>query len=84
MWVPQTIGSPEVAGNKPGDYWPGARFVDWIGADIFSKFATPSVWSAFRHFYRHWHHPDRHHWPFVVGETRPGITTPAAPSPAAS
>lgn len=71
MWVPQTIGSPQIAGNEPGDYWPGARYVDWIGADIYSKFATPGVWSAFRHFYRHWDHPDRHHWPFVVSEYSP-------------
>ena len=71
MWVPQTIGSPEVAGNEPDDYWPGGRFVDWIGADIYSKFATPGVWSAFRHFYSHWRNPHRHHWPFVVGEYAP-------------
>jgi hypothetical protein len=71
MWVPQTIGSPEVAGNAPGDYWPGGRFVDWIGADIYSRFATPGVWSAFRHFYSHWRNPRRHHWPFVVGEYAP-------------
>ena len=71
MWVPQTLGSPEIAGNAPGDYWPGGRFVDWIGADIYSKFATPGVWSAFRHFYSHWRSPHRHHWPFVVGEYGP-------------
>ena len=71
MWNPQTIGSPDKGGNEPGDYWPGGRYVDWIGADIYSKFATPGVWSAFRHFYRHWHNPRRHHWPFVVGEYAP-------------
>jgi len=71
MWVPQTIGSPQVAGNAPGDYWPGGRYVDWIGADIYSKFATPSVWSAFKSFYSHWGNPKRHHWPFVVGEYSP-------------
>jgi hypothetical protein len=71
MWVPQTIGSPNVIGNTPGRYWPGARFVDWIGADIYSKFATPGIWSAFRHFYSHWRNPGKHHWPFVVGEYSP-------------
>jgi hypothetical protein len=71
MWVPQTIGSPDIAANTPGKYWPGGRFVDWIGADIYSKFATPGIWSAFRHFYSHWRNPDRHHWPFVVGEYAP-------------
>jgi hypothetical protein len=71
MWVPQTIGSPNVQGNAPGDYWPGGRYVDWIGADIYSKFASPGVWSAFRRFYSHWRSPHRHHWPFVVGEYSP-------------
>jgi hypothetical protein len=66
MWSPQTIGSPNVAGNSPGRYWPGRRFVDWVGADIYSKFATPGIWSAFKSFYRHWRHR-----PFVVGEYSP-------------
>jgi hypothetical protein len=71
MWVPQTIGSPSVRGNAPGDYWPGGRYVDWIGADIYSKFASPGVWSAFRRFYSNWRNPHRHHWPFIVGEYSP-------------
>jgi hypothetical protein len=66
MWVPQTIASPDVRGNQPGDYWPGHRFVDWVGADIYSKFASPGVLSALHHFYRKW---DR--WPFVIGEYSP-------------
>ncbi len=71
MWVPQTIASPAIRSNAPGRYWPGGQFVDWIGADIYSKFATPGVWSAFRHFFRNWRNPGRHHWPFVVGEYSP-------------
>jgi hypothetical protein len=71
MWVPQTIGSPDIRANGPGRYWPGPRYVDWIGADIYSKFATPGIWSAFRSFYRHWGNPQKHHWPFVVGEYSP-------------
>jgi hypothetical protein len=66
MWSPQTIGSPNVAGNQPGYYWPGKRFVDWVGADIYSAYASPGVWSAFRRFYRKWRHK-----PFVVGEYSP-------------
>ena len=66
MWTPQTIGSPNVAGNQPANYWPGRRFVDWVGADIYSAFATPGVWSAFTGFYRSWRHR-----PFVVGEYSP-------------
>ncbi len=66
MWGPQTIGSPDVAGNQPGDYWPGHRYVDWVGADIYSKFASPGVWAALHGFYRKW---DR--WPFFIGEYSP-------------
>jgi hypothetical protein len=66
MWSPQTIGSPSVPGNQPGYYWPGKRFVDWVGADIYSAYASPGVWSAFKRFYRKWRH-----WPFVVGEYSP-------------
>jgi hypothetical protein len=66
MWNPQTIGSPNLAGNQPRDYWPGGRYVDWVGADIYSRFASPGIWSLFRHFYRQWRR-----WPFVVGEYSP-------------
>ncbi len=66
MWSPQTLGSPAVKGNRPGAYWPGKRYVDWVGADIYSKFATPGIWGAFKHFYHRWSHQ-----PFVVGEYSP-------------
>jgi hypothetical protein len=66
MWSPQTIGSPYVPGNQPGHYWPGKRFVDWVGADIYSAYATPGIWAAFKRFYRKWRK-----WPFVVGEYSP-------------
>jgi hypothetical protein len=33
-----TGGSPDVAGNQPGNYWPGAQWVDWVGTDFYSKF----------------------------------------------
>ena len=39
MWVPQSFGSPNVRGNQPADYWPGGKYVDWVGIDIYSKFA---------------------------------------------
>jgi hypothetical protein len=66
MWTPQTFGSPNVAGNQPRDYWPGGKFVDWVGADIYSKYASSGVWSAFKRFYRHYGGR-----PFVVGEYSP-------------
>jgi hypothetical protein len=66
MWVPQTIASPEIPGNALGHYWPGRRYVDWVGADIYSKFGSPGVWAALHRFYRSWRH-----WPFVIGEYSP-------------
>ena len=65
MWVPQTFGSPNVPGNQPRNYWPGRGYVDWVGADIFSKYATPGVWGALNRFFRG--RPWRGK-PFVIGE----------------
>jgi hypothetical protein len=66
IWSPQTIGSPNVRGNQPGDYWPGWRYVDWVGADIYSKFASPGIRAAFTRFYRQYRGR-----PFAVGEYAP-------------
>jgi hypothetical protein len=38
LWVPQVAGSPDVPGNAPRAYWPGRRYVDWVGTDFYSKF----------------------------------------------
>jgi hypothetical protein len=68
MWVPQTIASPNVRGNQPRNYWPGRRYVDWVGADIYSKWATAGVWAALDRFFR------QRTWrriPFVIAEYSP-------------
>ncbi len=64
MWVPQSFGSPNIAGNRPARYWPGGRFVDWVGFDIFAKFR--SAFDDGRRFY----HAHRRK-PFVIGEYSP-------------
>jgi hypothetical protein len=64
MWVPQSFGSPNIGGNQPGDYWPGGRYVDWVGIDIYAKFA-PAFDDMVAFFRRY----DR--WPFVIGEYGP-------------
>jgi hypothetical protein len=38
LWVPQTRGSPDIAANMPRRYWPGAKYVDWVGTDFYSRF----------------------------------------------
>jgi len=63
LWVPQTAGSPNIAGNGPRAYWPGGRYVDWVGADIYGKFPN---FAGLNGFYRHYRHK-----PFVVGEWSP-------------
>ena len=48
LWVPQVAGAPNVAGNSPRAYWPGARYVDWVGTDFYSKFPN---WRGLERFY---------------------------------
>ena len=48
IWSPLPAGSPRVKGNFPGNYWPGARWVDWVGTDFYSKYP---VWEDLNHFY---------------------------------
>jgi hypothetical protein len=38
LWVPQTAGNPKTAANSPKAYWPGSKYVDWVGTDFYSKF----------------------------------------------
>ena len=38
LWVPQTEGSPAIAANSARAYWPGGRYVDWVGTDFYSRF----------------------------------------------
>jgi hypothetical protein len=37
LWVPQVAGAPDVSGNQPRNYWPGNRWVDWVGTDFYSN-----------------------------------------------
>lgn len=49
IWSPLPGGSPRVKGNFPGNYWPGARWVDWAGTDFYSQFP---VWKDLNRFYK--------------------------------
>ena len=60
VWTPQTFGSPNLAHNMPRYFWPGGKFVDWVGTDFYSSFQT---WSALKGFYH-----DFKHKPFAFGE----------------
>jgi hypothetical protein len=62
MWNPFTAGLPTVPGNGPGAYWPGPRYVDWVGTDLFAN--SPNF-SGLDRFYRD---PRWRHKPFMLGE----------------
>jgi hypothetical protein len=62
LWVPFTAGLPNVAGNGPGAYWPGGRYVDWVGTDFFA--VSPN----FRGLERFYHDPRWRRKPFAFGE----------------
>ena len=48
IWSPLPGGSPRVKGNFPGNYWPGSRWVDWVGTDFYSQYP---VWDDLNRFY---------------------------------
>ena len=66
MWMPLTRGSPDVSGNAPRDYWPGRRYVDWVGTDVYAKFSNRTLWTNLRRFFR-----DYRRFPFAIGEYGP-------------
>jgi hypothetical protein len=60
VWVPQTRGTPDIPANMPHAYWPGGRYVDWVGTDFYSRFPN---FRWLDDFYRSF--PGK---PFVFGE----------------
>src|SRR6185437_9215412 len=52
LWDPEVWGDPNVSGNVARAYWPGARFVDWVGTDFYSKFPNYRGLNAFYHEFR--------------------------------
>lgn len=49
VWSPLPAGSPAIRKNRPIRFYPGAKYVDWIGTDIYSKYP---VWKSLKTFYR--------------------------------
>jgi hypothetical protein len=48
VWSPLAGGSPATKKNLPGHFYPGSRYVDWIGTDIYSRYPA---WNALTRFY---------------------------------
>ena len=38
VWSPMTGGSPMISALRPQVFWPGSRFVDWVGTSFYSRF----------------------------------------------
>jgi len=47
MWVPLSFGNPEIARNHPRRFWPGARYVDWVGTTWYSPYKSSSAMDSF-------------------------------------
>jgi hypothetical protein len=62
QWVPMTAGSPDIPGNRPSAYWPGAAYVDWVGTDFYSRFPN---FAGLNRFYNARLYAGK---PFVFGE----------------
>ena len=63
IWSPLPAGSPSVRANRPAHYFPGERYVDWVGTDFYSRYP---YWSDLRHFYRRF--AKGHQKPFALTE----------------
>jgi hypothetical protein len=59
-WVPQTEGTPNIFKNRARAYWPGRKYVDWVGTDFYSKFPNFKDLETF--------YDDFKGMPFVFGE----------------
>jgi hypothetical protein len=63
VWAPMTGGSPEIHALRPAVYWPGGRWVDWVGTSFYSRFPR---FAQLQTFYRDWAVKRRK--PFAIGE----------------
>jgi hypothetical protein len=53
MWVPLSFGNPEIPKNHPRYWWPGCRYVDWVGTTWYSLYkASQALDRMYR--YRLW------------------------------
>ena len=38
VWAPMTGGAPNIPALRPQVYWPGRKWVDWVGTSFYSRF----------------------------------------------
>jgi hypothetical protein len=51
VWAPMTGGSPMISALDPSRYWPGGRWVDWVGTSFYSRFPNFGLLEAFHRRY---------------------------------
>jgi hypothetical protein len=49
VWSPLPAGSPTTPQNRPKHFYPGSRWVDWVGTDFYSGYPE---WDALTGLYR--------------------------------
>ena len=63
VWAPMTGGAPNIGGLRPQVYWPGRRWVDWVGTSFYSRFPN---FTGLERFYKDF--AVRKHTPFAIAE----------------
>lgn len=63
LWSPMTGGSPMIDALKPGIFWPGARYVDWVSTSFYSRYPN---FHYLEPYYRSF--AARYRKPFAFGE----------------
>ena len=49
VWAPMTGGAPAISALRPQVYWPGGKWVDWVGTSFYSRFPN---FAGLEPFYR--------------------------------
>ena len=62
LWVPLTYGNPEIPRNHSRHWWPGSRYVDWVGTTWYSPYLAVRAVDSFYRF------PLWRRKPFAFGE----------------
>ncbi len=63
IWSPMTGGSPMIGALRPGAFWPGGAYVDWVGTSFYSKFPNFRWLTPFYERFA-----ARHRKPFALAE----------------
>jgi hypothetical protein len=62
VWSPLPGGSPATHNNRPQRFYPGDKYVDWVGTDFYSQYP---VWPTLKRFYNRYR---SHAKPFALSE----------------